>query len=369
MYLYILTNTARSPEKSYIGITSRAVNRRLLEHFSTARNRPTHIAQALKKYGRDAFTLTILGQAESWEELCAMEQAAIVQYNTFRPHGYNLTLGGDGVFGAATNKGRTYSEAERLARQVVWDAMRGRVVSDDTRVKLSAKALEQFASQGNPMQGRKHSAETKAKIAAKRRGRPGWNKGKKMGPLSDETKAKLSAIHKGQTAWNKGIPWREITGGKGHPKARAVEYNGVVYPSVMACHVKTGLARNTIRLYIKQGKAKYMANIILTPAMAGTLEGPPMADAPVPAPNPADVFPRYGFSATEPGTPVVDSATGQVTCNSRLFESKAELDAAGGASVWALTPDAAAKASTPAPQAPVVAPEDDEEAPARRSHR
>ena len=85
-------------------------------------------------------------------------------------------------------------------------------------------------------------------------------------------------------------------------------------------------------------------NIILTPAMAGTLEGPIMADAP--AVNPADVFPRYGFSATEPGTPVVDSATGVVTCNSRLFENKAELDAAGGPSVWSLTPDAAAKAST-----------------------
>ena len=107
-------------------------------------------------------------------------------------------------------------------------------------------------------------------------------------------------------------------------------------------------------------------NIILTPAMAGTLEGPLMADAP--APNPADVFPRYGFSATEPGTPVVDSATGVVTCNSRLFESKAELDAAGGTAKWSLTPDAAAKATTPAPRTP-VAPEDDEEAPARRSHR
>jgi len=106
-------------------------------------------------------------------------------------------------------------------------------------------------------------------------------------------------------------------------------------------------------------------NIILTPAMAGTLEGPVMADTP--APNPADVFPRYGFSATEPGTPVVDSATGVVTCNSRLFDNKAELDAAGGPSVWSLTPDAAAKAKAPAPRTPVA--DEDEEAPARRSHR
>ena len=66
-----------------------------------------------------------------------------------------------------------------------------------------------------------------------------------------------------------------LTGGKEHPKARAVEYNGIVYASVMACHVQTGLARNTIRLYIKQGKAKYMANnIILTARMAGIIGDP-----------------------------------------------------------------------------------------------
>lgn len=96
-----------------------------------------------------------------------------------------------------------------------------------------------------------------------------------------------------------------------------------------------------------------------------------MADAP--AVNPADVFPRYGFSATEPGTPVVDSATGQVTCNSRLFANKAELDAAGGTAVWSLTPDAAAKAKAPVAGQPAPArapvPEDDEETPVRRSHR
>ena len=111
-------------------------------------------------------------------------------------------------------------------------------------------------------------------------------------------------------------------------------------------------------------------NIILTPQMAGILE-PPMADTP--AVNPADVFPRYGFSATEPGTPVVDSATGVVTCHSRLFASKADLDAAGGTAVWSLTPDAAAKAQAPVPPPPPTrtapVPEDDEETPARRSHR
>ena len=90
-----------------------------------------------------------------------------------------------------------------------------------------------------------------------------------------------------------------------------------------------------------------------------------MADAP--AVNPADVFPRYGFSATEPGTPVVDSATGQVTCNSRFFESKAELDAAGGASVWSLTPARRRKPRRPRPGRQPPRPRMTKKNPARRS--
>ena len=137
-------------------------------------------------------------------------------------------------------------------------------------------------------------------------------------------------------------------------------------PHSMACQHGTigDIKRRRSWRHVTEGLA-LANNIILTPQMAGILESP-MADAP--AVNPADVFPRYGFSATEPGTPVNDSATGQPVCNSRLFTSKAELDAAGGTAVWKLTPDEAAKASTPTPRTP-VAPEDDEEAPARRSHR
>ena len=86
--------------------------------------------------------------------------------------------------------------------------------------------------------------------------------------------------------------------------------------------------------------------------------------------NPADVFPRYGFSATEPGEPVKDSATGATVCNSRLFTSQAELDARGRhgrveshASRGGQAP-ATAKATDRA-----SARRDDEETPARRSHR
>ena len=66
-------------------------------------------------------------------------------------------------------KGRKQSPEEIEHRR---QKLLGQKRTDATKAKLRAKALEQFARQGNPMQGRKHSAETKEKIAATRRGKP-----------------------------------------------------------------------------------------------------------------------------------------------------------------------------------------------------
>ena len=102
-------------------------------------------------------------------------------------------------------------------------------------------------------------------------------------------------------------------------------------------------------------------NTILTPRMAGILEQP-MAD-----PTTPPEFPRYGFSATEPGDPVKDSVTGATTCNSRLFANQAELDAAGGTAVWHATP--AEAAVPPPPSGTGATTEEGDEPHARRSHR
>lgn len=314
LYLYLLTNTVNG--KQYVGITSRKVTKRYIEHLHAAKNGTTLIARALNKYGREAFTLQGIGEASDWSALCQAEQAAILAYNTLVPHGYNMTLGGEGTAGlpkspehrakignaqrGAKNHqfgkvpahhakmleaiaavrvergdprkgralseahkqnlskaltGKTYTEAQKLAHS---KAQHGHPQSAETRDKIRAAALAQFARQGNPMQGKKHSEETKQRMAAARRGKPSWNTGLKTGPLSPETRAKLSAIHTGHPAWNKGMPWHTITGGKEHPRARAVDLDGQRYPSVMACRRATGLSANTIRKYIAQGKARYV---------------------------------------------------------------------------------------------------------------
>ena len=68
------------------------------------------------------------------------------------------------------------------------------------------QSQETNAKRSATLKGRTPSPETRAKLSAARKCRPGPNKGKKFGPMSPETKAKLSASRKGQPAHNKGKP-------------------------------------------------------------------------------------------------------------------------------------------------------------------
>lgn len=261
LYLYMLYNTVA--KMGYIGITSRKPGKRFLEHLSVARlgQEQTYLANAMRKYGLNVFTLTVLRQVKSWDELKQLEMSAIAMYNTLKPHGYNLTKGGDGNYGYVATPETRQKLSESGLRFYANGGVNpnlGTKLSDETKAKLREATRKQLARKGNPMQGKKHSEETRKLISERLQGLPAWNKGKKTGPLSDEHRAKLSAIRKGRKAWNKGIPWHDIIKGDGHPAARAVEYDGVVYASVMECHKATGLARNTIRTHIKHGRARYI---------------------------------------------------------------------------------------------------------------
>jgi group I intron endonuclease len=200
VYLYLIRNLVNG--KGYVGITKRPLRKRLLDHYAAARGgKETAIARAITKYGQDAFTVTLLGEAPTWEELLAMEREAIQTYNTFHltGHGYNLTLGGDGTTGwkhteaskarmGLANKGRVLSAEHRAAvsqahrgipksleqRQKIGEAQRGeknhrygKPLSEDHKAKLLAANL----GRTSPMAGKKHSEATRRKIAAAGMGR------------------------------------------------------------------------------------------------------------------------------------------------------------------------------------------------------
>lgn len=172
--LDVLVYTARCNQngKLYVGITSRPFWERVRKHLTRAR-KGSGLAfhKALRKYGPQNFVWEIQGHGLSWEEACQNERALIAELGTSGPKGYNVTAGGDGTLGmspsqdvrdrvSATLKAWHASpnpEAEALrermarlrketpvslqTRMRLAVSLRGRVLSEESRAKLSASKL------------------------------------------------------------------------------------------------------------------------------------------------------------------------------------------------------------------------------------
>ena len=225
-YVYKITNTRNN--KSYIGISIHEPTQgRIKEHLAGRGNRI--IAHAVKKYGKDAFTYEVL-EANVFDELLPdLEVAYIANYNTIRPHGYNLDSGGSHATPSAETR-RKLSEANKgeknpnfgktrseETRRKLSEANTGKTHSEETRRKLSeahkGKTLSvehrRKISEGN--KGRTFSEKTRRKLSE-------WQKGKKLSvehrrkisegnkgkQLSEETRRKMSEAHRGEKNHNFG---------------------------------------------------------------------------------------------------------------------------------------------------------------------
>ena len=90
MYIYKITNIQNN--KVYIGQTIRPIKDRLNRHINDALNNvlDTHFARAIRKYGKDSFTIEQIDTASNQEELNKKEQYWIKYYDSVI-NGYNET--------------------------------------------------------------------------------------------------------------------------------------------------------------------------------------------------------------------------------------------------------------------------------------
>ena len=185
-----------------MGITTRSLDRRWYEHKYVSNSCGQLLGKAIKKYGEQAFTIEQIASAiGSLENLKLIEQELIKQLNTKVPNGYNLTDGGDGVFG--------YKPSAETVKRIA-DKKRGTKASKETKTKMSkahsgennhffgkqhteeAKQKNADAHKGNKNRlGKQHSEETKTRISKALSGKPGR-------PHTEETKIKLSKAHTGK---------------------------------------------------------------------------------------------------------------------------------------------------------------------------
>ena len=189
-YVYKITNTVN--QKHYIGISIHEPETgRIKKHLTGHGNRI--LANAVKKYGRDAFIYEILEDNVFPELLPDLEIAYIKEFNTVRPNGYNLTYGGEGgipceetrekISRAKQGESRSQETREKISR-----AKQGKPLSQKTRKKIGLANRGKSHSQetrekiSRALRGKSHSQEIRKKISRACRGRPAWNKGKFLSP-------------------------------------------------------------------------------------------------------------------------------------------------------------------------------------------
>lgn len=90
MWIYKITNIQNN--KVYIGQTIRPIEQRFHRHLNDAINNilDTHLARAIRKYGKNSFIIEEIDNAQTQNELNQKEQYWIKFYNSVK-NGYNET--------------------------------------------------------------------------------------------------------------------------------------------------------------------------------------------------------------------------------------------------------------------------------------
>lgn len=181
----------------YIG-QSINIEGRWLTHKKNATNgADTQLYRAIRKYGWDNFDKHIIEECLE-EELNDKEIYWIEHLDTYT-HGYNMTLGGDGVrfFGEDNGMfGRTHTEE---SKQKMSKKRKGRHLTDEHKQKLSESGKGRIVTEetkqkiSESQKGRVFSDEHKHKLSEANKGKIPPNKGKQ---LSEELKAKISDVVK-----------------------------------------------------------------------------------------------------------------------------------------------------------------------------
>lgn len=165
LFVYKITNSVNG--KVYIGVTTKSVRSRWKAHLCNAfvKNVNYYLYKAMRKYGKEAFSIETIHEAASLADLLKAEKRFITECNSYATaNGYNQTFGGEGVFGL---KWKPEALEKMRARIKAWYA----------------------AGNPHPMQGKKHSEETRRKMIESAKQKP---------PVTEETRRKLSIASAGR---------------------------------------------------------------------------------------------------------------------------------------------------------------------------
>lgn len=151
--IYKIQNTING--KVYIGQTKRPISNRFNDHIRMAEELDSnyHIHRAIRKHGRDKFTLDLIEEVEE-ADVNTREMFWVNYFDSFA-HGYNMTFGGEGKKGYIT---------AAVTKQKISNTKRGTEVSKAAYKKRNATLRKKDIDFLNTI-GRK-SSETQKKTGS-----------------------------------------------------------------------------------------------------------------------------------------------------------------------------------------------------------
>lgn len=182
--IYKIVNSIN--DKIYVGQTTRNIRERFYEHKKTS-NPCVFLKQAMQKYGKDKFSISLIETVSSIEEANERESYWISLYNsTNGNYGYNFCSGGQGNPSPCSPKTKEKLSIAMLGnknpnfgtkksaewKSIISAANKGKKLSEERKKKLS----EMNTGFLNPNFGLKRSSETKAKMSASQKGKPRFHK-------------------------------------------------------------------------------------------------------------------------------------------------------------------------------------------------
>jgi hypothetical protein len=145
------------------------------------------ISRAIKKYGIENFTKTILERFDTLDEMYAREKEIVNEDFLLRDDVYNLNIGGSGGW-KFINDNEEIKTKKSLKYKGSGNPFYGKTHSTLTKQKLSILASKQWSGVKKTEEHRQKireantgvpfSEERKRKISESKRGKPSWNSGK-----------------------------------------------------------------------------------------------------------------------------------------------------------------------------------------------
>lgn len=148
IYLIIFPNN-----KKYVGQTRRKLNQRLYQHQYYCKHWDFLLYRAIRKYGWNNIKIEVVeDNINDLNVLNEKETFYILKYDTFKPNGYNMDLGGKHRIG--------YKHSEKTKKKISKVAKEGY----KTGKRKNNFANVDFSGSNNPMFGKKHSEQSKERM-------------------------------------------------------------------------------------------------------------------------------------------------------------------------------------------------------------